>query len=365
MKLPASINGFHVHFIGFLAFLMFAGVVSGASVDSGSESDGSEGSEESSLSVGSIDWQRYSREEIYGVLQNANAYSESALLCQELSIPHNDKFANLPLIYMNKNNLYLFVLFMEKFDYSKVNLAIFWNIVLHSIAGNLHYFEAILATQQELIFNNFRTFWYRLMSIDVITEMDEVGDEIVNRSKCKIVHPAVKFALQFFAKVAHPEDNSEQNPLKFASFCIFDLLFEDAYSPFPESFLAGILKISKIDLNSAREGNCVALHTLGRKRLPDYYYQMILTNPKLNVNCIVPATLRKHGHISCQVPPLPLFWHALIYQNYRGMSQLWANKNLDVLPLVPSFFQLLRLAILFFFFYCWDGKACKVERRIA
>lgn len=341
-----------------LVFLLLLTLIKLVSASfSGSESD-----EDSDSDGDSIDWENVSIKTLYRILLQMDDLAESALISEDVQLPRDPIFAALAKDFLKEERWNLFELFLDKFDFSQLHLSYFWEILLMSIAvEDTRFLKSVLENQQEVIINNFRTFWYRLMSVDATYEANDLGIEVINRTKCKTVHPAVRFAFEFYVSVSGPKDEL----VKYASFCIFDILFADPNSHFPKSFLKGILRIKDLDFNASREGNCVGLHTCGRTYLPDYYYKMILNNPRINVNCIVPATRRKHKHISCQIPPLPLFWHALIYRNYAAMYHLWNNPNLRVTPLISSFFLLLRLTIIFIFYLFFDGKNFQGERRIA
>ena len=354
----------------FLCFLAAAASVEDASSED-SDSDVSEEDEQDRSAEGStfsqvnINLKEISNKDLYAILRKNDYIAQAALSSEDLVIPHNEYFARIPLIYLRAGDLDTFQNFMGKFDYGQVQLCNVWEIVLECTQSHADYLEIVLVTQHHLIIGNFRTFWYQLMAIDARTRLDESGEEVLDRSNCKNIHPAVQFSFLHFAKLSDPLDESEKALKKYCSFCIFDLLFDEPNHPFPKSFVKSVLRIPGIDFNASRDGNCVALYTLSRHRLPDYYYRYILSDSRLDVNCIVPSTKRKHGHISCQVPALPLFWHSLIHYNMRGMKILWANEKLHVSPLVYPFFQLLRLAFLFFFFRYWDGKNFTGERKIA
>lgn len=296
----------------------------------------------------------------------------------DFSIPNHPKFGLMPLVYLGQQRFYLFKLFVKKFNYKKVNASILSKLLVET-RNKREYFVALLQAQHQLILNSFRSFWDLMLQIEADESIealngngdgngngedeDEDEDEIrKQRYRFTNLHQSFYWAYEHFTPLL---DESNQPLSKYASFCIFNLLLDNYWDVFPESLLEQVLALPGIELNVSMKGSCVALFTLGIPQLPKYYPELILSDPRLEINCIVPATIRKHGHIICHVPPLPLFWHALIYQNSRALAILWANKNLHVLPLIPSFFQLLRLAFLFFFFSLWDGKSCKVERRLA
>jgi hypothetical protein len=285
-------------------------------------------------------------------------YLLNLLSSSSFSIPTSDRFALLPFIYFNQGRLDLFKLFLEKLNYRKYNPIILSGLIAEC-CNNRQYFLTILKTQHHVIFGSFRSFWDLMLQIDVYVENDSEADP---NSTIVTLHRSVRWAFEYFATSI---DEFRQPLTKHASLCIFNLLLDNPKNPFPESLLKEVLELPGIELNVAFRGSCVALFTLGLPQLPEYYPKLILSDPRLNVNCIVPATNRSHGHITCHVPPLPLFWHALIYLNWRALRILWNNKNLNVLPLIPSFFKLLRLALIFLFYHLWDGKAFRGERRLA
>lgn len=278
----------------------------------------------------------------------------------DFSIPVSDRFALLPFIYFHQERFDLFKLFLQKFDYSKVNPIIISGLIVEC-RNNREYFLKILEAQHQVIFESFRSFWDLMLQIEVSEIVDDENESIPN-TKFATLHQSVRWAFEHFAAL---KDDFDQPLAKYASLCIFNLLLNNPRNPFPESLLKDVLSLPGIELNVSFKGSCVALFTLGLPQLPEYYPKIILSDQRLNVNCIVPATNRSRGHITCHVPPLPLFWHALIYLNMRALRILWANKNLHVLPLIPSFFKLLRLALIFLFYHFWDGKSYKGDRRLA
>ena len=300
-------------------------------------------------------------QQIYEFLFDESTPVADILSAPDFSIPVYDRFALLPFVYLKQNRrLEDFRLFLDKFDYSKVDSVVLSNLLVEC-RNKREFFLAILESQHKLIVASFRSFWDLMLHIDA-SEIVRNENESSSNANFVILHQSAHWAFQHFATLT---DDKGRPLTKFASFCIFNLLLDDCTNPFPETLLKGVLNLSGIELNVSLNGNCVALFTLGLSKLPEYYPRLILSDDRLNVNCIVPATLRKHGHITCQVPQLPLFWHALIYQNIRALKILWANKNLHVFPLIPSFFQLLRLTLLFLFFRLWDGKSFKGERKLA
>lgn len=287
-------------------------------------------------------------------------HAQDLLSSSTFSIPVSDRFALLPFIYFNQGRFDLFKLFLDKFDYSKVKPIILSGLIFEC-RNKREYFMTILESQHQVIFGSFRSFWDLMLQIETF-DIDEDENESNPNNKFISLHQSVHWAFEHFASLI---DEHQQLLTKHASLCIFNLLLDNPKNPFPESLLKEVLKLPGIELNVSIKGSCVALFTLGLPQLPEYYPKLILSDPRLNVNCIVPATNRSRGHIICHVPPLPLFWHALIYLNMRALKILWANKNLHVLPLIPSFFKLLRLALIFLFFHFWDGRSYRGERRLA
>lgn len=301
-------------------------------------------------------------QDVYTSLLNG-APAFDLLNSPDFVIPAFDRFGLLPFIYFHQQRSDLFTLFFQKFDFGKVNPMILSGLLVEC-RNNREYFVIILETQHQLIVDNFRSFWDLMLKIEPLREEEKqlLEDDQQSNANITALHQSFIWAFEHFST----QIDEKQQPLaRYASFSIFNLLMGDPENPFPESLLQDVLNIPGIELNVAFKGSCVALFTLGLPRLPEYYPRLILSDPRLSVNCIVPATDRKRGHITCHVPDLPLFWHALIYQNLRGLKILWANNNLHVLPLIPSFFTLLRLTLLFLFYYFWDGKASKSERHLS
>lgn len=201
----------------------------------------------------------------------------------------------------------------------------------------------VLEQNRLLIRRDFLAFWDIMMAMP---------SEDVNEAMYTRLHQSVHWAFEYF----RPIDQEH-----VASFCLFHLLLNDPTDPLPESMVQSVLELPGIDLNASRDNSCIALFTLGVPSLPAYYPNLILSDPRLDVNCIVPATVRRCRHISCHVPDLPLFWHALIYQNYHAAWVLFQNRNLHVLPLIPSFFVLLRLFLIFGFYFLLDGNVPKIS----
>ena len=300
-----------------------------------------------------------SNQDVFNDLLNSSI-AQDLLSSSDFSIPVSDRFALLPFIYFNQDRFDLFKLFLEKFDYSKANPIILSGLIVEC-RNNRECFLNILEAQHQVIFGNFRSFWDLMLQIEV-SDIVEDENEPISNMKFASLHQSVRWAFEHFAAL---KDEFQQPLTKYASLCIFNLLLDNPRNPFPETLLKDVLNLPGIELNVSLKGSCVALFTLGLPQLPEYYPKIILSDQRLNVNCIVPATNRSRGHITCHVPPLPLFWHALIYLNIRALKILWANKNLHVLPLIPSFFKLLRLALIFFFYHFWDGKSYNGERRLA
>lgn len=297
-------------------------------------------------------------QDVYTDLLNG-ARALDLLNSPDFIIPELDRFGLLPFIYFHQQRSDLFDLFFKKFDFGKVNPVILSGLLVEC-RNNRKYFVTILETQHQLIVDNFRSFWDLMLKIEPRpTDEELLEDEQQSNANITVLRQSFIWAFEHFAKLT---DEKQQPLARYASFSIFNLLMADPGNPFPESLLQDVLNLSGIELNVALKGSCVALFTLGLPRLPEYYPKLILSDPRLNVNCIVPATDRKHGHITCHVPDLPLFWHALIYQNMRALKILWANNNLHVLSLIPSFFSLLRLTLIFLFYCFWDGKSSKKER---
>jgi hypothetical protein len=314
-----------------------------------------------------------------GTISEIKAVLESPELSK---LPTYFDFRYVPMGFVKPEELEIFTLYMQKFRFDCINFPLsarkrfesldFVNFNFKALTDVISifwkrkdFFMAILETQKEYILDNFTDFWRSLLVIESYGEFVE-GEHLQCRSKCPNVPSAIHWAFHFFTS----QDIGQAENI---SVLIFDAILR-VISPqmkpnevpaFPEGFLKQIVEIRGIDLNIEISENCLALHFLGLTNLPAYYHKLILSHRAIDVNCIIPSTIRSHKHIRCVVPELPLFWHSLIYQNYQALAILWSNKNLHVSPLVISFFKLLRIFLLFLFFSLWDGKNCRKAREIA
>ena len=262
-------------------------------------------------------------------------------------IPQTLQFASLASSYFHTNNLKFFNLFLENFEFDHLESALpLWELLI-ICRYDKDFFKAILRTQFHCILKNFRSFWYEMLYIGQVQTESEL------RSQCKGLHQSFYWAFEFFSRLA---DEKRRPFTVLASLCILNLIMDDEENPYPKSLVKAILNLDGIELNVSVNGACIALHTMGLPRLPEYYPKLILSHPKLDVNYIVPATHRGNGHITCHVPAMPLIMHALIYLNLHAFMILLYRPELKLKPLIMPFFQLLRLAFLYFYFYFMDPK---------
>lgn len=284
--------------------------------------------------------------ELHAILLNAQKDAEELLSIPNFPIPMTEQFASLANSYFTLDNYNLFVFFLKSFRFENLeDPKTLWNL-LHLCRNNSKYFDVIMITQISCIFINIRSFWHEMLHID------QVQSDTDDRSQCKSLHPSFHWAFQHFRKILNDEN---VHCGYYASFCIMNLIV-DAKDPYPKSLVKAILNYPDIELNVSLEGNCIALYTMGLPGLPEYYPNLILSHPRLDVNHIVDATERIHGHIICHVPAMPLIMHSFIYLNMRALKVLWFNPNLKVTPMIYPFFQLLRLAFMVFFFHFWDSS---------
>ena len=323
--------------------------VSDVSEDSSEESS----SEESSSSSDSEPEIIIPPDELFQILLQAGEIAETILTKRRLyPIPYTIAFAQLASLYAHNGNLKFFNLFLRRFVFFQLGDAVpLWNLLCNCRDAK-DYFMIILSTQEFAILNNFRSFWHLMLHIDLV----RAGS--FERIQCENLHQSFLWAFEYFSQ---PIDSKGNTHAGYASLCIFNLLMDDENRPFPKNLVKAVLNIPGIELNVSHEGSPVALFLMGLPKLPEYYYNSILANPSLDVNCIVPATHRSHGHITCHVPAMPLLLHAFIYMNMRALKILWFNPNLKVAQLIVPFFKLLRLAFLFFFFHFWDSNSKKAR----
>ena len=287
--------------------------------------------------------------ELFEILLQAGELAETILTNPlRYPIPYTKSFAQLAGSYARTGNLKFFALFLGRFDFIQLGEAVPLWLLLRDCRNAEKFFKVILLTQTFAILNNFRSFWH------VMLHIDQVEADSFERSQCKNLHQSFYWAFEYFRK---PIDTKGTCHAAYASLCIFNLLMDDEERPFPKSLVKAVLNVPGIELNVSHEGSPVALFLMGLPKLPEYYHNLILANPSLDVNCIVPATQRSHGHITCHVPAMPLLLHAFIYMNMRALKILWFNPNLKVAQLIVPFFKLLRLAFLFLFFHFWDSNS--------
>lgn len=293
---------------------------------------------------------------LHGILLDAGDMAMSFLTNPSFQIPHDETFASLASSYFYSNNYTIFVRFMERFNFYRLDdIQPLWDI-LHLCRNDFMFFIVILSTQNDFIVANFRSFWYEMLYIDIVRSETETSN-----IRCKTLHQSFRWAFQYFCEVLNEKGRPHN---AFASFCIFNLLLDDKDSPYPKSLIKEILILPGIELNFSVNGCCMALYLLGLPKLPEYYHNLILSETRLDVNYLVPPMYRRCRHIVCYVPEMPLFLHSLIYLNFRALRILWFHPNLKVLPLIMPFFRLIRLALMCFFFLFWDSKDME-QRNIA
>lgn len=284
--------------------------------------------------------------ELYGILLDARELAEGILSSLRYPIPETDQFASLASSYFRSNNYKFFVLLLKRFKFDQLeNADPLWNL-LHVCRNDEDFFKIVLISQTLCILKNFRSFWYEMIHID------QVQSDCEDRTQCKTLHKSFHWAFEHFRMTF---DDKGHHYGILASLCVMNLLL-DVEGPYPKSLIKAVVNLPGIELNVSLQGSCIALYTMGLPRLPEYYHKLILSDPRLDINRIVPATVRVHGHIVCHVPAMPLFMHSFIYLNSRALRILWFNPNLTVGHLIVPFFKLLRLAFLVFLFRFLDPR---------